>query len=210
MLFDTIFRVEDSAYSAMAICNAAGESVSKYKEIIGGFYENYRETPRRTECFTDHLVYELTQAACAKNFLTTAQLWTNLARRYVTANNMELGNMPWFIAEFEENQPPISIKPMNLTDWSPAPSPCFIGSSQEIKVLLSVNLENLGQQTDWNIRGRVEQNPLIARCPRVHNVYRSSPSTGILIVSITLQVWYSLRNHPAVKFLGFEVHTTYL
>jgi len=99
-----------------------------------------------------------------------------------------------------------SRPPIHRVLWDP----CTPQSAQEIKVLLSIHLENLVQQTDWDIRARVEQNPLIAIRPRVHNVYRSSPSTGILVVSITLQMWYSLRNHPAVKFLGFEVHTTYL
>ena len=121
---------------------------------------------------------------------------------------MELASIPWFIAEFEENRAPISIKPTDLTDWSPAPSLSFVSSSQEIKVLLSVNFGNLNQQTDWDIRDRIEQNPLILSRTRVHNIYRSSPSTGILIVSITLEMWYSLQNQPAIKFLGFEVHST--
>ena len=80
---------------------------------IGACYAEHGATPGG---FTDHLVDELTQAARAKNLLTTAQLWTNPARRYVTAKNMELANIPWFIVEFEESRTPIGIKPINLAD----------------------------------------------------------------------------------------------
>lgn len=138
--------------------HTAGGSIGQYKEIIGACYAERGATPG---VFTDHLVEELTQTACAKNLLTTAQLWTNLARRHVTANNMELANIPWFIAEFEENRTPISTKPMDLKDWSPAPSLSFVGCSQEIKVLLSVHLGSLGQQTDWDIAARIQNCHLV-------------------------------------------------
>ena len=79
-------------------CHGAGGSIGQYKEIIEACYKEHSATPG---VFTDHLVDELTQAAYAKNLVTTAQLWTNLARRHVTPNNMELANIPWFIAEIK-------------------------------------------------------------------------------------------------------------
>ncbi|KAH7179850.1 uncharacterized protein B0J16DRAFT_387679 [Fusarium flagelliforme] len=180
-------------------CHAPGGGIGRNKEIIAACSGEHGIL---TGQFTDYLVDELTNAASKGHILTTPQLYSRLAKRQMMANNMELWSMPVFIAGLPAAQTPISIKPMNPRDWSPCPSPT---DHSEIRVVLSVHLKTPNLQAPSAVREWIQLRRSAANRIRVDNVYPSNSTTVIVIMTITLECWYTWRDHPAFAFLGLEV-----
>ncbi|KAI8683331.1 hypothetical protein NCS56_00457400 [Fusarium sp. Ph1] len=186
-------------------CYAAGGGIGHRKEWIAAsaFDSTTRGGP---DSFTSILIQQLQHAIDNRHILSTAQLFNRMATMHLVrpGRHPQLHVMPFYLQNPDEGRMPILLAP-NLAHegWTPgAVLPLF---QSPVNVVLHVhlrdaNVETLDQVKQW------------LRVNRPHNIDRIEikdvlPSLSVIcIIRVTLDVWYCLRNHPAISFIGFELN----
>ncbi|KAJ4132823.1 hypothetical protein NW754_015637 [Fusarium falciforme] len=187
-------------------CAAAGGGIGHRKELIAAsaFDKNTQTGP---ESFTSILVQQLQHAIDSRHILSTAQLYNRMATLHLIRPGgiPKLNAMPYFLQNSGATRMPIMLAPnMAHETWTPGPVvPLF---RTPVNVVLHVHLRDANAATFDQMKHWLLVN-------RPHNVRRVEiksvfPSLSmIFIIIVTLDVWYSLRNHPAISFIGFEINT---
>ncbi|KAJ4307545.1 hypothetical protein N0V84_012655 [Fusarium piperis] len=167
-------------------CSAAGAGIGNRKELIAAsaFDGVTRGGP---DGFTSILVQQLQHALDNRHIMSSAQLYNRMATQHLNPNTTQ---MPIMLApNFAHEQ------------WTPGPvNPLF---QSPVSVVLHVHLRDANEATLSQIKNWLLVN-------RPHNVARVEikaviPSFSmIFIIRVTLDVWYSLRSHRAISFIGFE------
>jgi hypothetical protein len=177
------------------------------KEIIAasaGDQVTYNGPPS----FSSNLIQQLQHAAATKQILTSPQLYARLATKALVRDadgRAELGSTPFHVQNYQVKRCPIYLAPVqSFEDWS-VPRNFFV-YSQPVNVLLSVHLRDgqfktLQELREWLTRSRP------SGVQRVHfcDIFPSGSAT--LIFEVTLDVWDSLPDHPAISFISFKKNT---
>ncbi|KAI8723316.1 hypothetical protein NCS52_00187300 [Fusarium sp. LHS14.1] len=186
-------------------CYAAGGGIGHRKELIAAsaFDSVTRGGP---DSFTSILIQQLQHAIDNRHILSTAQLYNRMATMHLVRpkGKPQLYAMPFYLQNPDEGRMPIMLAPnMGHEDWTPgAVLPLF---QSPVNVVLHVHLRDANAET----LSQVKQWLLVNR---PHNIDRVEikdvfPSLSmVFIIRITLDVWYSLRDHPAISFIGFELN----
>lgn len=191
-------------------CVAPGIGIGHRKELIAAsaFDGTVEYNPFR---FTDALVEQLQHAIDNQQILSTAQLFNRLATRHLATQYLaiqgripQLNAMPYFLQNSGENQAPIILAP-NMAHEGGIPGfiPAIFNSV--VIVVLHVHLRDthagtLDQLRKWLLENR----PYNLGRIEVKSMFPSLPKGAIAIVRVTLDIWYALRDDPAISFIGFE------
>ncbi|KAI8683194.1 hypothetical protein NCS56_00443600 [Fusarium sp. Ph1] len=191
-------------------CVAPGTVIGHRKELIAAsaFDGTAEYSPSR---FTDALVEQLQHAIDNQHILSTAQLYNRLATRHLATRYLaiegripQLNAMPYFLQNSGENQAPIMLAPnMAHENWTAgAILPIF--QSPVVVILhfhlLDTHAATLNQLRHWLFENRPNN---ISRV-KMESMFLSLPKGVIAIVRATLDIWYTLRDGPAISFIGFE------
>jgi hypothetical protein len=185
-------------------CYAGGGAIGVNKEIIAASAGD-QVVYNGTASFSSNLIQQLQHAAATKQISTSPQLYARLATKALVRNadgTAELGSTPVHIQKYQIYRCPIYLAPVtSVEDWS-APEKSFI-FSQPVNVLLSVHLRDgqiktLQELREWLSCSRP------SGVLRVHfcDIFLSGSAT--LIFEVTLDVWDSLPDHPAISFISFK------
>ncbi|RSL97746.1 hypothetical protein CEP52_010696 [Fusarium oligoseptatum] len=182
-----------------------GTGIGYRKELIAAsaFDETSESGP---SSFTNTLVEQLQHAIDNRQIISTAQLYNRLATRHLAVQfrTPQLKAMPYFLQNSGEGQTPIMLAPNMVNEsWSPgAVLALFVGP---VIVVLHVHLRDAhaasyDQMKYWLFVNRSHN----LRRIDIKSVLSSFPNGAIAIISVTLDIWYMLRGHPGISFIGFE------
>lgn len=185
-------------------CYAGGGAIGVNKEIIAASAGD-QLAYNGPASFSSNLIQQLQHAAATRQILTSPQLYARLATKALVRNKdgtAELLSTPIHIQNYQTNRRPIYLAPvMSFENWSVPRS--FAIFSQPINVLLSVHLRDgqlktLQELREWLMRSRP---PCVHRV-EFRDIFPSGSAT--LIFEVTLDVWDSLPDHPAISFISFK------
>ncbi|KAL2689436.1 hypothetical protein Neosp_003490 [[Neocosmospora] mangrovei] len=160
--------------------------------------------------FTNALVQQLQQAIDNQHILSTAQLYSRLATRHLATRYLarkgripQLSAMPYFLQNSGEGRVPIMLAPkMAHESWTPGSARAVFNSP--VIVILHVHLQDAHDST-WKIRQWLnETRPNNIDRIRIKSTFPSLPKGAIGIIEVTLDIWYTLREDPAISLIGFE------
>lgn len=191
-------------------CVAPGKDIGHRKELIAASAFD-GTTGYSPSGFTDALVQQLQHAIDNQHILSTAQLYNRLATRHLATQYLaiqgrisQLSAMPYFLQNSGEGRAPIMLAPkMAHESWTPGDVLATFNSP--VIVILRVHLRDAHAST-WN---QIRQWLLENRCHnidgiRIKSTFPSLPKGAIGIIEVTLDIWYTLREDPAISFIGFE------
>ncbi|KAJ4132842.1 hypothetical protein NW754_015656 [Fusarium falciforme] len=191
-------------------CVAPGIGIGYRKELIAASAFD-GTTEYSPSGFTDALVQQLQHAIDNRHILSTAQLYNRLATRHLATQYLaiqgripQLNAMPYFLQNSGENRAPIMLTPnMAHESWSPGSILAIFNSA--VIVILHVHLRNahaatLDQVRHWLFENRRHNIDRI----KIKSMFPSLPKGAIAIISVTLDIWYTLHEDPAISFIGFQ------
>ncbi|KAI8722419.1 hypothetical protein NCS52_00385700 [Fusarium sp. LHS14.1] len=190
-------------------CVAPGKDIGHRKELIAAsaFNGTIEYSPSG---LTDALVQQLQHAIDNQHILSTALLYNRLATRHLATQYLaiqgripQLSTMPYFLQNSGKNQAPIMLAPkMAYGSWTSGSVRAVFNSP--VIVILHVHLQDAHDST-WKIKQWLyETRPHNIDRIRIKSTFPSLPKGAIGIIEVTLDIWYTLREDPAVSLIGFE------
>ncbi|KAL8922236.1 MAG: hypothetical protein Q9208_005315 [Pyrenodesmia sp. 3 TL-2023] len=199
---------------ALDCCHATTAAINPGKELIAAStIEGGAGGPGYTS-FTSCMVQELVHAGSTRQFLTAAQLYhTMLYKAYK-------GTLKYTPVHCETMVGPQPRSSIFLQPWVPAGTSLPAAQStwpltnsnltpignhrSNVRVMLTVHLrdgtsETLDQMKQWVSN----QRPTNVQKIGITFDFAASTNSLILFFSIPGAAWYSLRDHPAITFLGY-------
>ncbi|RSL55195.1 hypothetical protein CEP53_007197 [Fusarium sp. AF-6] len=187
-----------------------GTGIGYRKELIAAsaFDETSESGP---SSFTDALVEQLQHAIDNQQIMSTAQLYNRLATRHLATRYLavqfrtpQLNAMPYFLQNSGEGQTPIMLAP-KMVDESWRLGAVLALFVSPVHVVLHVHLRDAhatsyDQMKYWLFVNRSHN----LRRIDIKSVLPSLPQGAIVIVSVALDIWYTLPGHPGISFIGFE------
>jgi hypothetical protein len=201
---ETIDRAKADVLILLDCCYASGAAIGEGKELIAA--TAYGSTAYNgPKSFSSNLIQQIQHTATTKQILTTPQLYARLATKpfILDANGQpELASTPIHVQNYDTHRMPIYLAPLfPSSGWVAARHPLIF--AQPVNVLLGVHLAdanhaNLQEMRWWLTRSRPDS------VHRVELVNLVPSNAAILFVKMALDVWYSLKDHPAISFIAFE------
>ncbi len=191
--------------SILDCCHANGASLGAGKELLAACAQETTAIKPSFTSFTTCLVQELQHAATTKNILTTSQLYARLVQNTFKldgSNKPLLDQTPVHTELYPAPRMPIHFAPIIAAmrpPWQGAPLERF--PQVPVTVLLSAHLRDGHRNTQaelehWLTTSRpyaVQRVRILRNCPT-----RSS----MLLFEVPVDVWHSLRGHPAMGFIS--------
>ncbi|RSL66065.1 hypothetical protein CEP54_003869 [Fusarium duplospermum] len=147
--------------------------------------------------FTTALVEQLQHAVDNQQVISTAQLYNRLATRHLATSYLavqfrtpQLKAIPYFLQNSGEGQTPIMLAPNKPHEgWAPGAA---LARFLSPVIVVDAHAATRLQIDHWFFINRLYNFDRV----KIRSMFPSLPSGAIAIVSVTLDVWYTLRGDP--------------
>ncbi|KAJ3454810.1 hypothetical protein MRS44_013410 [Fusarium solani] len=186
--------------------SAVGRSIGHGKELISASTFNQH---RNQHDFSTVLIQILEEAVQKQHVLTTAQLYNCLTANAVIKEEgmAKLSTMPYYHHRHEEDRRQIFLAPMfPPKTWTCGP--VLSTFMQPVNVILHLYLRDAIKHTLRELRIWLRHNVILylGRI-EIKEMFQALPESMIAIIRVTLDVWYSMPENPAIMFIRFEQNT---